>query len=669
MIPALPLLPRFTTRIFVSLRLLSLCRLLVVLGGIATAAAGTDPAYAESLSRLPAYPQMQLSPDGKYLAYVVISAGGEAALVFRDLATQRQQAIELSPNHSLDAVGSDWGGLTWVNERRMMFRSAGGYWAVDVDGKDFIPLTGYARQLKDNRYINARLVVHTFGGLDRDWVLIEEFGRAAGETTSGWAMHAYPNLSRLNTRTGHASRVVENPGNVYRWLVDANGLARVGAISDGTRGRIVYREQEEESWHPIPSLGEEPGLMPLALDGAGKQMFATRLTAEGRRGLFLFDLDGKSPPKEIVSHTLYDVQGRTLMTRDRQFLGMTYTAEIPRTFWQDAGLESIQKAVDAALPERVNQVINFSDDLQSLLFHSSAAQHAGSYYLFDRAKGSLAKFADVRPWLEAMKLAPMYPIKVASRDGLTLHGYLTVPAGSKPRNLPTVVMPHGALGSRDGFGFDPAVQFLAGCGYAVLQINHRGSSGYGREFEEKGYREMGQGIQRDIEDASRWAIRSGLTTSDRLAIMGIGYGGYAAVMGVIQSPGLYRCAITISGVSDIPAVLENFAELSPASQEVNQRRFGDPQKDKASLRALSPAYLADRVSVPVLVVHRKDTAVIPYDQATRLVKALETAKKPHEFVSLTADSDPMAQQKARADLYRRIELFLSAHLTAKSASN
>lgn len=180
---------------------------------------------------------------------------------------------------------------------------------------------------------------------------------------------------------------------------------------------------------------------------------------------------------------------------------------------------------------------------------------------------------------------------------------------------------------------------------------------------------MGQGIQRDIEDASRWAIRSGLTTSDRLAIMGIGYGGYAAVMGVIQSPGLYRCAITISGVSDIPAVLENFAELSPASQEVNQRRFGDPQKDKASLRALSPAYLADRVSVPVLVVHRKDTAVIPYDQATRLVKALETAKKPHEFVSLTADSDPMAQQKARADLYRRIELFLSAHLTAKSASN
>lgn len=612
---------------------------------------------------------MQLSPDGKYLAYVVVAADAEAALVFRDLATNRQEAIALSTNQNLDAVAGEWGGLTWVNERRLMFRSGGGYWALDVDGKDFIPLTGYARHLKDNRHINAGLVVHTFGGSDRDWVLIEEFGRASGETSSGWEMYAYPNLSRLNTRTGHASRVVENPGNVYRWLVDARGVARVGAISDGTRGRIVYREKDEHPWRPVSSVGEEPGLMPLALDGAGKQMFASRLTAEGRRGLFLFDLDGKSPPTEIVSHTVYDIQGRALMTRDRQFLGMTYTADMPRTFWQEAGLESVQQAVDKALPERVNQVINFSDDLQSLLFHSSSAQHAGSYYLFDRGKGSLAKFADARPWLEAMKLAPMYPIKVASRDGLTLHGYLTVPAGSKPKNLPTVVMPHGGLGSRDGFGFDPAVQFLASCGYAVLQINHRGSSGYGREFLEKGYREMGQGIQRDIEDATRWAISSGLTTSDRLAIMGIGYGGYAAVMGVIQSPGLYRCAITISGISDIPSVLENFAELSPASQEVNRQRFGDPLKDKASLRALSPAYLAEKVSAPVLVVHRKDSAVIPYEQATRLVKALEAAKKPHELVPLASDSDPLAQQKARADLYRRIESFLGAHLTTKPASN
>lgn len=661
-------LPRFTTQVSGLNRLRRLCTLLTILFGFAAArAADTSP--ADSLSRPPAYPQMQLSPDGKYLAYVVVSADGEAALVFRDLATNRQEAIELSPNQHLDAVGSEWGGLTWVNERRLMFRSAGGYWALDVDGKNFIPLTGFARKQNDNRDINARSVVHTFGGRDRDWVLIEEFGRASGETSSGWVTYNYPNLSRLNTRTGHASRVVENPGNVYRWLVDASGTARVGAISDGTRGRIVYRDQEDEPWRPVSGVGDEPGFAPLALDGPGKQLYAARLTPDGRQGLFLFDLGSKTPPKEIVSHSLYDVQGGLLLTRDRQLLGMSYIAEMPRTFWQDAGLLALQKAVDTALPERVNRVVNFSDDLQSLLFHSSSAQHAGSYYLFDRSKGSLAKFVDVRPWLESAKLAPMYPIKVASRDGLTLHGYLTVPEGAKPKNLPTIVMPHGALGDRDVFGFNPAVQFLASCGYAVLQINHRGSSGYGRELQEKGYREIGKAIQRDIEDATRWAISSGLTTSDRLAIVGSGFGGYAAVMAVIQTPGLYRCAITISGIADMPAALENFAALWPASQQVNSQRIGDSRKDKEALRALSPAYLADRVSAPVLVIHHKENAWMPYEQAALLAKALEAAKKPHELLPLATETDPAAQQRARAAMYRRIESFLAAHMAGKSASN
>lgn len=665
---ALPHLPRFMPQVSGLHRLCRLRMVLTILCGLAVAR-GADTSLADSLSRAPAYPQMQLSPDGKYLAYVVVAADGEAALVFRDLVTNRQEAIALSNNQNLDPLGSDWGGLTWVNERRLMFRSAGGYWALDVDGKDFIPLTGFSRKLKDNRDINARSVVHTFSGSDRDWVLIEEFSRATGETSAGWETYAYPNLSRLNTRTGHASRIVENPGNVYRWLVDADGLARVGAISDGTRGRMVYRAQEEEPWRTLPGLGNEEGFAPLALDATGKQMFATRLTPDGRRGLFLFDLEGKIPPKEIVSHTLYDVQGRLLMTRKMQLLGMTYTAEMPRTFWEDARLEAIQKAVDTALPERVNRVINFSDDLQSLLFHSSSAQHAGSYHLFDRSKGSLAKFADVRPWLESTKLAPMYPIKVVSRDGLTLHGYLTVPTGAKPKNLPTVVIPHGTLGNRDVFGFDPTVQFLASRGYAVLQINHRGSSGYGREFQEKGYREIGKAVQRDIDDATKWAISSGLTTSDRLAILGSGYGGYAAMMAVIQSPGLYRCAVTISGITDMPAVLENFAELAPASQELNSQRLGDVRKDREALRALSPAYLADRVSAPVLVIHSKDSPWIPYDQATRLTKALEAAKKPHELLPLAAELDPAAQQAARADMYRRIESFLALHVAAKSASN
>jgi dipeptidyl aminopeptidase/acylaminoacyl peptidase len=244
-------------------------------------------------------------------------------------------------------------------------------------------------------------------------------------------------------------------------------------------------------------------------------------------------------------------------------------------------------------------------------------------------------------------MAKVFPISFKARDGLVINGYLTVPPKHQPEHLPLIVYPHGGPWTRDSWQFDELAQFLANRGYAVLQVNYRGSVGFGRSFFEKGRRQVGHGIQDDIADGARWAVQMGITDPNRMAIMGGSYGGYSALMGLIQTPELYRCGISLAGVTDWIGIVQNDRQLFPNAYGFIVQNVGDPTRDAAELRDISPISHVDKFQAPVLIVHGKDDPIVPYTQSTTLVDELQKQGKTYEFMARANEMHGLQNAKNR----------------------
>jgi dipeptidyl aminopeptidase/acylaminoacyl peptidase len=298
---------------------------------------------------------------------------------------------------------------------------------------------------------------------------------------------------------------------------------------------------------------------------------------------------------------------------------------------------------------------------------SWAANDPGSYYILDLRKKSLKPFLARMPWIKPAQMAKVIPITYKARDGLLIHGYLTVPAGREPQHLPLIVYPHGGPWVRDSWEFDDTAQFLANRGYAVLQMNYRASVGYGDSFYRKGLHKIGREIQDDIEDGARWAVAQGITDPQRMAILGASYGGYSALMGLIQTPDLYRCGVSLAGVTDWAPLIESRRELSPIAYGLTASLVGDPVKQAAQLREVSPLAHVDRIQVPVLIVHGKDDMNVPYAQATALVAELDRLHKPYEFMSRANELHGFRNAKNKAEYFTRVDAFLAKYLPPDAA--
>jgi dipeptidyl aminopeptidase/acylaminoacyl peptidase len=269
-----------------------------------------------------------------------------------------------------------------------------------------------------------------------------------------------------------------------------------------------------------------------------------------------------------------------------------------------------------------------------------------------------------RPWLDAKDMAPMKPIAFKARDGLEVRGYLTLPAKGPSKNLPAVVLVHGGPhGIRDFWAFDSEVQFLASRGFAVLQVNYRGSGGYGDKFQEIGYKQWGLSMQDDLTDATHWLVKEGYADAKRLAIVGGSYGGYAALMGVVREPKLYRCAVTYVGVSDLTIQTE---DSDTAFHEVGEdylaRALGTDEED---LKKRSALYHVERIEVPILIAHGKDDKRVPFSNAVKLREALEKAGKPFEWLAKDSEGHGFQQEPNRFEYYMRLAKFLEKHTAAQ----
>ncbi|MBK8858433.1 MAG: S9 family peptidase [Opitutaceae bacterium] len=618
-----------------------------------------------------AFNEMTLSWDGKFVAYKAEFENAERVFI-RELATKEVLGVDM-PSAAANLFGRI-GSITWISNKRLLVSSYMGYIAIDRDGKEYALLTGGARiygvNRVDDQYIRAGRLLHLDRDTERDQVMLEEFDPPTGRVSAGGFVGInHPNIIRIDTRTGHFTREEENPGDFIGWMLDRQGVVRVGIRIKGLKRLVMYRDDAKSPWRELKGLGEQiqdADLLGFSPDG--RQLYVSKVGDSGRYALCTYDIAADKVGELILEHALYDVGatnfGGPIHTLDGRLIGVRYYTEMARTFWLDPDYAAIQQQIDLAVPQSVNRIVGISRNEEQLLVFASSAKNPGTYYLFDRKNQTLGKFIDVMPWVKPEQMAEKIPIKVKARDGLLLHGYLTVPPGREMKNLPLVVLVHGGPWSRDAYGFDPQVQFLANRGYAILQINYRGSTGYGREFYEKGFRVVGTTMQDDIEDATRFAIRKGIADPKRIAIMGASFGGYSTLMGLIRSPDLYCCGIDIAGVTDWAGIIKHGATLNPDSYAFSVDRIGDPKQDAESLKAISPLHHADKIQSPLLIVHGRDDSTVPYEQAKEMAAALDKAGKQYELMAKFNEPHGIYNFKNRIELYNRVEAFLAKHMPA-----
>ncbi|HEY0164078.1 MAG TPA: S9 family peptidase, partial [Sphingomicrobium sp.] len=327
----------------------------------------------------------------------------------------------------------------------------------------------------------------------------------------------------------------------------------------------------------------------------------------------------------------------------------------------DADMKALQVKLDRAIPESVNIPVGWSDDNKRALIWSSSASDPGRYFLLDRASSKMHLIMEPYPHIDPTMLAPVKLVRYQARDGLSLPAFLTLPKGKEAKGLPLIIFPHGGPFARDHWVYDSSVQFFANRGYAVLQPQFRGSIGYGKDFVTRGFGEWGRKMQDDLDDGVDWLARSGQIDPKRVCIVGSSYGGYAAMWGAIRNPERYRCAASMAGVSDVPAMLRFDKKLFSAPRYFREWRTRISGEGKIDLRAVSPIRFADRMKVPLFIAHGEKDDNVQAKQSRAMAEAVKKAGADVTSVFYKDSGHGFDNSADHEDWLRRLEAFLAKH--------
>lgn len=627
--------------------------MVAVVAALPTALCAAEQVSLEAFARPSKFSQPSLSPDGKYIGFLR-EIDGIRRFCIADVETMKMQALDLGEAGPGPFAGKDVYSHRWIGPRRVVVQSAVGWLSVDRDLKDARPLSGELHRQK--RKVNQTNflplgIIHTF---DDDHDVLVTVMRYQGLE-----------VDKLNTISGNVSTVAKNPGNVQQWLADNQGRVRLGVAREGDTISFIYREDDEHPWRKTATFGVDAHVRPMAFSEDGKMIYTAARSQTGTWSLHQYDPE-KGELGAVVWSGPWDIVGILKNITTRSLIGVIYFDGCERTVWFDPKYQALQETVDAALPDTANLIRFVRNDGQKSLVISFSDRHPESICLLDVEKNDLTKLWDSRAHIRPDAMAKMRPVKYVARDGLEINGYLTVPEGIKPVQMPTVVLPHGnALGGRDVWGFQPLVQMLASRGYAVFQPNYRGSSGYGQDFVEKGRHEMAGKAQQDIEDGVRWLISNKLSDPNRIAIMGERFGGYSALLGLARTPDLYRCGISLRGFFDIGDELEKADPVVSFGAERMRERWTDlmGKLDREAAKKISPTHLADAITSPVMMVYLDSKITkLDYGQALKMAAALRKCGRSPELVPLSMESKDHVRGVVQVETLAAIEAFLAKHL-------
>ena len=597
-----------------------------------------------------------LSPDGTKIAFVT-RAQDARVLVMVDLVKRERVGLMAA---TVDSFELAWCGFK-TDDRLLC-----GLKGTDFDRGRPFPI--------------SRLVSIDVTGKGQPKVLVQGGSRGASQfqdRVMDWQVNdpkrvlielndergPFPAVNWLDVYTGRLGVVQRSRNPILGWTTDAKGQVRFGSGYDDRRSTYITRDSAESDWRTLAKW--ELGESDFDIVGFGPMPGTMLVSAQhnGRTAIFEMDLAEKGDRQLLFANREVDVGGAMYWPSDRRIIGFSYETDRPQRFLFDSKAKSLYESIDAILPAAVNYVVDASRDGKKLLIGSYTDVRPAEFFILDVDARKIQKIGSANPSLATAPMAPMKSVKIKGPDGIMLPGYLTLPLGSTGKKLPTVVYPHGGPYARDSWGFDPMVQFMASRGYAVLQVNFRGSTGYGEEWYQAGLRNWGTVMVDDISAATRWAIAEGIADPAQTCIVGWSYGGYAALMSVVREPDLYRCAVSIAGVADLRTLAEQERRFYGGRFRANYSIGSDSDE----LKAGSPMRAPEKIKAPILLVHGDADIQVMVDHSRRMARALDGANKKHELVIVKDGNHSLSRFEWRRILLTKLESFLAANLSAVPA--
>ncbi|MFK7947061.1 MAG: prolyl oligopeptidase family serine peptidase [Saprospiraceae bacterium] len=585
----------------------------------------------------------QLSPNGKYISYL---APYERRMNIHVKNLETNEIIRVTELTDRSVSGYMWA----TNERLLYVRDFGGdenyhILAVNIDGSDNVDLTPFEK-------VQAGLI----DDLEND----EEHVLVSLNTRNPQCFDPY----RLNIVTGELTILAENPGYITSWMTDHDGKLRIATATDGVNTSILYRKTETDEFQNVLTTNFRESVSPLFFSFDNQYVYASSNLGRDKSAIVKFDIENGKEIEVLFSHDEVDVGGLSYSKKRQVLTTISYSTWKRQFHFLDETRANLQHRLEQDLGgyEIVIASANKAED--TFLIRTYSDRSLGAYYIYNQNDDRLEKIADVSPWLDENELAEMKPIQYQSRDGLTIHGYLTLPKGVEAKNLPVVVNPHGGPWARDGWGFNPEIQFLANRGYAVLQMNFRGSVGYGRAFWEASFKQWGLAMQDDITDGVNWLIEQGVADKDRISIYGGSYGGYATLAGITLTPDVYACAIDYVGVSNLFTFMNTIPPYWEQFRQMLYEMVGNPDdaEDNARMKATSPVFLIDKIKAPLLIAQGANDPRVAQAESDQMVEALRNNGIDVEYILKTDEGHGFRNEENRFEFYEAMEAFLGKYL-------
>lgn len=587
----------------------------------------------------------QLSPDGKYLAFLAPYQNR------KNIFVQELGSDEVAKRIT-QVSDRDLSSFFWANNNQLVYiRDNGGdenfhLFAVSKDGRKEKDLTPF-----DEARVN---IIDDLE--DDDQHLIIGMNKRIPQVFDPY---------RLNVETGELELLAENPGNITSWITDHEGKLRIAIATDGVNSSILYRQTEADPFKTILETDFKQTVYPMYFDFEGKEeVYALSNLGRDKTAVVKMDIRTGKELEMIYEHPEVDVSYMSYSRKRKRPTTISYVTWKRSYEFVDQQVESLYKRLETELKDVEIVLTSTTKEEDKFIIRTFSDRSLGAYYFYDKNKDELSKISEVSPWLNKDELAEMKPIEYKSRDGLTIHGYLTLPKGVEAKNLPVVVNPHGGPWARDVWTFNPEVQFLANRGYAVLQTNFRGSTGYGRKFWEASFKEWGLKMQDDVSDGVEWLVEQGIADPNRIAIYGGSYGGYCTLAGITFTPELYACAVDYVGVSNLFTFMETIPPYWEPYRKMLHEMVGDPsnEADSTRMRATSPVFHVDKIKAPLLIAQGAKDPRVNQAESDQMVEALKARNVDVEYILKENEGHGFQNEENRFEFYGQMEKFLHKHL-------
>ncbi|HXR57429.1 MAG TPA: S9 family peptidase [Casimicrobiaceae bacterium] len=466
----------------------------------------------------------------------------------------------------------------------------------------------------------------------------------------------------LDLASGKLTQVAQNPGNITAWGADHAGQLRYAIATDGVNQTYLYRDDVKAPFKAVLTTTFRDNFAPQFFTADNRKLYVASNIGRDKVAIVLVDPATAKEEKVVYARDDVDVDGVVWSKARKRPAYVSYQTWKSARHYLDDDARRLFKRLEEKLAGYEVTVQSTTDDESGLIVAATNDRTQGTRYFYDRKADRLTKLGDVAPWLPEAKMAAVKPIEYKTRDGLTVHGYLTVPNGVTPKKLPVIVNPHGGPWARDSWGFNPEVQFLASRGYAVLQVNYRGSTGYGRKFWESSFKQWGFAMQDDVTDGVEWMIKEGTADPARICIYGGSYGGYATLEGLVKTPDLYACGVDYVGVSNLFTFMKTIPPYWKPFLAMMHEMVGDPDKDKERLAAASPALNADRIKAPLLIAQGANDPRVNKDESDQMVAALKKRGIDVPYIVKDNEGHGFHNEENQFAFYEAMEKFLDKYI-------